>query len=146
MIGTPARLTLDRAVLRERYLANRRRSNEIFGFAPADAYTERPIPLRHPIVFYEGHLPVFSYLTLLRRALGAKPLDEAAEKLFERGIDPASLSEAEAKAQASWPARAEVQALGARYDAAVLDALANADLTDASASPLLEYGEAAWTI
>ena len=29
-----------------------------------------PIALRHPIVFYEGHLPAFSFNTLVKKALG----------------------------------------------------------------------------
>ncbi|HQQ79569.1 MAG TPA: hypothetical protein PLB01_19650, partial [Thermoanaerobaculia bacterium] len=67
------------------------------------AYEARPIALRHPFVFYEGHLAAFGAIKLLREALGRPPLDAVLEKLFERGIDPpAEGGEAPAVA---WPAR-----------------------------------------
>ena len=55
-----------------------------------EAFYDRPIPLRHPFAFYEGHIPAFSFLTLSDRGLGEPPIDAALEKLFERGIDPSS--------------------------------------------------------
>jgi iron(II)-dependent oxidoreductase len=48
---------LDRAQLTSWYLRNRARSRSLFDFVAPDAYYTRPIALRHPIVFYEGHLP-----------------------------------------------------------------------------------------
>ena len=35
-----------------------------------EAYYSRPIALRHPIVFYEGHLPAFSFNTLVKQGAG----------------------------------------------------------------------------
>ena len=85
------------------------------------AYEARPIALRHPFVFYEGHLAAFGAIKLLREALGRPPLDAALEKLFERGIDPpAEGGEAPA---VSWPARDSVLAYVGRADAAVAEAL-----------------------
>ncbi len=85
------------------------------------AYEARPIALRHPFVFYEGHLAAFGAIKLLREALGRPPLDAVLEKLFERGIDPpAEGGEAPAVA---WPAREAVLAYAGRADAAVEDAL-----------------------
>ncbi len=52
------------------------------------AYEARPIALRHPFVFYEGHLAAFGVNTLLRGALGRAGIDAVLERLFERGIDP----------------------------------------------------------
>jgi gamma-glutamyl hercynylcysteine S-oxide synthase len=66
---------LDRQALIERYRQNRRRSAEIFSFVSDEAFYSRPIPLRHPFAFYEGHLPAFSFLTLNERALGEAPID-----------------------------------------------------------------------
>jgi formylglycine-generating enzyme required for sulfatase activity len=137
---------LDRNALRTWYLNNRGRSAELFALAEPAAYYERPIPLRHPIVFYEGHLPAFSYNKLVREALGGASLDPALERLFERGIDPPDVRDAKRHERDSWPDRARVQAFGAACDAAVLQALASADLTDASASPLLKNAQAAFTI
>ena len=54
------RLTVDRGPLVEWYLRNRERSRLIFDLIDPAAYYSRPIALRNPIVFYEGHLPAFS--------------------------------------------------------------------------------------
>ena len=137
---------LDRAVLRRRYLANRARTAELFSLFAADAYEERPIPLRHPPVFYQGHIPSFSFQKLVREALGGAPIDAGLERLFARGIDPADAIDAGRHAPESWPIRGQVQAFAAACDAAVLDALANAKLDDLARSPLLERGQAAFTI
>ncbi|MBC5798588.1 MAG: SUMF1/EgtB/PvdO family nonheme iron enzyme [Candidatus Eremiobacteraeota bacterium] len=137
---------LDRAQLRRRYLSNRDRTADLFGLVDPSAYYERPIGLRHPIVFYEGHIPAFSFSKLVREALRGAHLDPELERLFARGIDPASVADAARHERASWPERAHVQAFAATCDAAVLGALAAADLTDAAASPLLERGQAAFNI
>ena len=70
------------------YRKNRARSRALFDLIDADAYYSRPIALRHPIVFYEGHLPAFSFNTLVKRALGRPSIDARLEALFARGIDP----------------------------------------------------------
>ncbi len=132
--------------MRLRYLANRNRTAEVLAIAEPAAYYTRPIALRHPIVFYEGHIPAFTYNKLLREALGAASLDAQFEKLFERGIDPADVVSAAAHERDAWPERARVQAFGAAVDAAALHAFANADLTNAAASPLLARGQAAYMI
>ncbi|KAF9977950.1 hypothetical protein BGZ73_004390 [Actinomortierella ambigua] len=49
---------------------------------------EKPIDLRHPFIFYIGHIPVFMDLQL-SRVLGESPLEPAFfGTIFERGIDP----------------------------------------------------------
>jgi iron(II)-dependent oxidoreductase len=70
------------------YRRNRARSQALFDLLTDDAYYSQPIALRHPIVFYAGHLPAFSFNTLARRALGGASIDERLETLFARGIDP----------------------------------------------------------
>src|SRR5438105_8728989 len=67
------------------YRRNRERSRALFDLLAADAYYAQPIALRHPIVFYEGHLPAFSFNTLIKRALGRPRIDERLEQLFARG-------------------------------------------------------------
>ncbi|HEX6738164.1 MAG TPA: SUMF1/EgtB/PvdO family nonheme iron enzyme [Vicinamibacteria bacterium] len=86
-----------------------------------DAYHARPIALRHPIVFYEGHLPAFAVNTLVKWGLGQPGLDEELETLFERGIDPAS--EAASPTRERWPDRARVQDFARRADVRVEEAL-----------------------
>jgi formylglycine-generating enzyme required for sulfatase activity len=91
------------------------------------AYYSRPIALRNPIVFYEGHLPAFSVIAFLRRGLGRPSVDAKMEKLFERGIDPDSLDAAVPRSGAStiWPSRDEVRAFARSCDEAILTALAD---------------------
>jgi iron(II)-dependent oxidoreductase len=146
LASSPSTSRLDRDELRRRYLANRSRSAELFGIVDPSGYYERPIALRHPIVFYEGHLPAFSFNKLVREALGGPSIDGSFERLFERGIDPSDLSDAARHERGSWPSRDEVQAFARACDDAVLGAFATAGLTDAAASPLLERGHVAYTI
>ncbi|MBC5824513.1 MAG: SUMF1/EgtB/PvdO family nonheme iron enzyme [Candidatus Eremiobacteraeota bacterium] len=112
-----------RSALIDWYLANRRRSAEIFDLVAADSFEARPIRLRHPIVFYEGHLPAFSYITLVRGALAGPSLDEGLERLFQRGIDPDDDAAAAKSAPATWPKRDEVRAFADRCDREVIGAL-----------------------
>src|ERR1035441_4767551 len=93
---------VDRAALLAWYRANRARSAALFGIIDPDVYYEAPIPLRHPFVFYEGHLPAFSFITLVRNALGEPSIDRRLEDLFNRGIDPDSLESARSHRPAAW--------------------------------------------
>ena len=107
------------------YRRNRQRSEALFDLIDPAAYYTRPISLRNPIVFYEGHLPAFSVLAFLRRGLGRSSVDARLEKLFERGIDPDSQDAAVPRSGAStvWPSREEVRAFARACDEAVLAAL-----------------------
>ncbi len=111
----------------EWYRRNRARSEEIFDLIDPSAYYSRPISLRNPIVFYEGHLPAFSVIAFLRRGLGLPPVDARLEQLFERGIDPDSEAAAVPRSGAStvWPSRDEVRAFGRACDEAVLAAMSS---------------------
>jgi formylglycine-generating enzyme required for sulfatase activity len=136
---------LDRNALIEQYRVNRRRSAEIFSFVSDEAFYNRPIPLRHPFAFYAGHLPAFSFLTLNRRALHEPEIDERLEKLFERGIDPASISVAQQHERHDWPTRAEIAAFGEACDRRVEQAFATARLDDPS-NPRLVRAQSAFTV
>lgn len=85
------------------------RTEEIFNLITPEAYHEQPIPLRHPIIFYEGHLPAFIWNPLFRRALGEKSLHPHFDTLFERGIDPANEKAAKAASIHQWPPREEIR-------------------------------------
>ncbi len=146
MLTSAAAPALDRAGLRARYLNNRNRSADLFALVDPSAYVDRPIPLRHPVIFYEGHLAAFSFNKLCREALGEASIDAHLERLFERGIDPSDAADAARHERESWPSRSAVAAFGARCDSAILRAIAMADLTDATASPLLERAQAAYCI
>ena len=143
--STPA---ASRTELLERYRRNRERSRTLFGLLSDEAYYSQPIALRHPIVFYDGHLPAFSFNTLVKKALGGASIDERLETLFARGIDPDESMGAAAEAayrQSRWPSRSVVRAFAEEADRLVLEALANADL-DRPGHPLLDRMEAAFAI
>jgi formylglycine-generating enzyme required for sulfatase activity len=120
------------------YGENRRRSATLFDMLTPDAYASRPIPLRHPVRFYEGHIPAFSFITLARDAAGKPSIDDRMERLFQRGIDPTSAQVAAQSAPEQWPDRAVVRSFIAQWDAAVLDILRRADAEPASLTPRLK--------
>src|SRR5690242_1975089 len=113
---------LDRASLSDWYRRNRQRSRQLFDMVRPEAYYARPISLRHPIVFYEGHLPAFSVNTLVKKGLGRAGVDEALERLFARGIDPEDETAARSSGRSEWPAREDVQRFADACDALILDA------------------------
>lgn len=134
---------LERKALADWYVTNRRLSRELFAVVKPEAYLDRPIPLRNPIVFYEGHLPAFSVNTLLKKGLGQPGINPEFEVLFERGIDPDD--PAGVSAAPTWPPLEAVQDYGRRADEAVLTALAEADI-EREDNPFLRGGLAAFTI
>ncbi|HEY0160996.1 MAG TPA: SUMF1/EgtB/PvdO family nonheme iron enzyme [Thermoanaerobaculia bacterium] len=125
------------------YRAARARTRALFDLVAPEAYYDRPIALRNPIVFYEGHLPGFSVNTLVKLALKRKGVDDRLETIFARGIDPED--EASVPAAEAWPSRDEVQSFAAACDALVEDALQHAELEN-EAIPHLRNGEAAFTV
>jgi iron(II)-dependent oxidoreductase len=126
------------------YRDNRARTRQLFDSVAQDAYYARPIALRNPIVFYEGHLPGFSLNTLVKLALKRPGVDPRLETLFARGIDPEDEAAVRSPTDV-WPAREEVQAFAADCDALVEDALRSAVLED-EAVPHLRGAEAVFTI
>lgn len=111
-----------RADLLAWYRANRARSRELFDLVIPDAYFDRPIALRNPIVFYEGHLPAFSVNTLVKLTLHRKGVDEGLETLFARGIDPEDETAVRSPTDV-WPSREEVQAYARAADELVEETL-----------------------
>src|ERR1700732_1502874 len=110
-------LAINRDALLARYRGNRDRSRRLFDLLTEDVYYGRPIELRHPIVFYEGHLPAFSFNTLVKKALGEPGIDPSLETLFARGIDPHdSVSGSGISDRSRWPDRAVVQQFAAEAD------------------------------
>lgn len=135
---------IDRETAIAWYRRNRARSAALFDLLTEDAYYAQPISLRHPIVFYEGHLPAFSLNTLVKKGLGRPGVDARLETLFARGIDPDEVG-GRAGEPSSWPDRRSVQAFAEAVDALVLDALAQAEL-DVRGHPLRDRAEAVYTI
>ena len=83
-----------------------RRSDELFDLLPESGLDLQPIDLRHPLIFYLGHLPAFAWNQLCRGVLGRESFRPDFDDLFEFGIDPDEVDEREAVA--SWPSVREI--------------------------------------
>ena len=120
-----ATAALDRTALIAWYRRNRERSRALFDLLTDDAYYAQPITLRHPIVFYDGHLPAFSFNTLVKRGLGAlehRRRPRAAVRARHRSATPRR-SRTGPRAT-SGRAATTVRAFAAEADRQVLDVLA----------------------
>ena len=142
---TTVATALNREALADWYRQNRQRSRQLFDLVSPEAYYARPISLRHPIVFYEGHLPAFSLNTLVKKGLGRGGVDERLERLFARGIDPEDEASASQSQRAEWPSRDQVRGFADECDALILNALANAPL-EQPGHPLLHEAQAVYAI
>lgn len=129
----------------QRFDRARARTRRIFDLLADEAYYSRPISLRHPVVFYEGHLSAFAVNALLKKALGQRGIDDRLEVLFARGIDPDTEAAAADRAVATWPSRADVRAYTREADRRLRDVLQRGDL-DRPGHPLLDRAEAAFAI
>jgi len=61
-------------------------TDQLFEIVRPDSLYDRPIPERHRIVFYIGHLEAFD--ANLLRASNSRPFDADLDRLFAFGIDP----------------------------------------------------------
>ena len=65
----------------------RARTDSLFNLLPPNSFYDRPVPERHRLIFYLGHLEAFDQ-NLLSGPLGLEPQDATLDKLFAFGIDP----------------------------------------------------------
>lgn len=100
-----------------------RRSDELFALIPDDKWHERPIGLRHPVLFYLGHLPAFAWNQICRGALGTGHLDERLDELYARGIDPEDEEGAAAQSIGGWPTVAETLEYRDQVRRAIIESL-----------------------
>jgi len=138
----PDGVTRDRLI--EWYRAGRRITRTLFTIPTAASYFDRPIRLRNPIVFYEGHIPAFAINTLIKLALKRDGIDEGFETLFARGIDPESEDAAKTPTD-FWPSREDVQAYGSDADDLIVRAMCDGPIDD-GLEPQRRNAEAAFTI
>jgi gamma-glutamyl hercynylcysteine S-oxide synthase len=86
----------------------RRQTDELFQLVQPDSLYDRPIPERHRIVFYLGHLEAFDWNLLARRALGLPSFHASFDRLFAFGIDPPEGSLPSDRAS-EWPSVEETE-------------------------------------
>lgn len=87
MLSAQADVGVRRSVLAQ-LLDARRRSDELFRVVRSDSIYERPIPERHRIIFYVGHLEAFDWNLLHEQVFGLKSFHPEFDRLFAFGIDP----------------------------------------------------------
>ena len=112
-----------RHVLFGRMAAAREQTDRLFKMVRPDSMYERPIPERHRIIFYRGHLEAFDWNLLQPRLAGLKHFDPLFNHLFAFGIDPVDGGLPSDRA-ADWPAESQVERYCARIRAALDAALA----------------------
>jgi ergothioneine biosynthesis protein EgtB len=104
-------------LLLERLDQARAQTDKLFAIVKPDSLYDRPIPERHRIIFYIGHLEAFDW-NLLRSQSDLRPFDENLDRLFAFGIDPVD-GGLPSDQPSDWPALEDVW----RYAARVREAL-----------------------
>jgi gamma-glutamyl hercynylcysteine S-oxide synthase len=94
----------------------RRRTDELFTLVPNPLLCERPIPERHRLAFYLGHLEAFD-INLLR-PLGRLQVVDPLDRLFAFGIDPTNGSLPHDQPR-DWPPLEDIHAYAERTRARV---------------------------
>src|SRR5437016_9075772 len=100
----------------------RQRTDQLFHLLKPEALYSRPIPERHRLVFYLGHLEAFDWNLIARQAHGVESFDPSFDQLFAFGIDPIDGGLPNEPAS-DWPARARVDEYNRRVRAGVDECL-----------------------
>ena len=111
-----------RTLLARSLVEARARTDTLLGMVKPDAFYERPIPERHRIIFYLGHLDAFDWNQIGQGALGLKSLHASFDQLFAFGIDP-PVGQLPADIPSDWPAVKEVLSYNQRVRQTLDDVL-----------------------
>ncbi len=90
-----------------RLAESRSATDDLFRMVRTDALYDRPIPERHRIVFYAGHIEAFDWNLIAGQALGLGSIHEEFDRLFAFGIDPVNGGLPQDK-PSDWPRLAEI--------------------------------------
>ena len=107
MLATENGVAIRRRML-DRVFDARRQSDELFRLVRTESLYERPIPERHRIIFYVGHLEAFDCNLLGKHGFGVDGFHPALDRLFAFGIDPVS-SGLPSDLPSDWPPLSEVR-------------------------------------
>lgn len=88
-------------------------TDALFQLVRADSLYDRPVPERHRIVFYIGHLEAFDWNLIAGHSLGLGPCHQEFDRLFAFGIDPVG-GGLPTDQPADWPRLTEVAAYNRR--------------------------------
>jgi 5-histidylcysteine sulfoxide synthase/putative 4-mercaptohistidine N1-methyltranferase len=99
-----------REEIREYFHATLDRYEQLFETLQGDeAYFKKPIPLRHPLVFYLGHTSTFFTNKLLLAGLITKRINPKMESMFAVGVDEMGWDDLDTT-HYDWPSVEEVRA------------------------------------
>ena len=100
-----------------RLAESRSMTDDLFRVVRREALYDRPIPERHRIVFYIGHLEAFDWNLIAGQALGLGPAHKEFDRLFAFGIDPVG-DGLPSDQPSHWPRLPEIDAynLGVRQE------------------------------
>jgi gamma-glutamyl hercynylcysteine S-oxide synthase len=121
--------------LLERLGEARVRTDEIFDIVRPDSLYERPIPERHRIIFYLGHLEAFDWNLLRERVLGLNTFHAAFDRLFAFGIDPVN-GALPSDQPIDWPSVSDARHYVKRIRASMDEGLAALTSADWSSNPV----------
>jgi hypothetical protein len=99
------------------------RTDRIFEILAPGSWLAQPIALRHPFIFYLGHLPAFAWNHVGGALLERPPFNAAFDELFSRGSTPGGRPDPlprPSEIPDRWPAVAEVVAYRDRVREALL--------------------------
>jgi iron(II)-dependent oxidoreductase len=82
-------------------------TDELFRVVRPDSLYERPVPERHRIIFYIGHLEAFDWDLIGRHLLDLPSFHQEFDRLFAFGIDPVD-GGLPTDQPSDWPSPAEV--------------------------------------
>jgi 5-histidylcysteine sulfoxide synthase/putative 4-mercaptohistidine N1-methyltranferase len=118
-----------RARIRDHFQQTFDRYEQLFEVLTCDAaYYDKPIALRHPLIFYYGHTATFFINKLLLVGLVRERLNPRFESMFAIGVDEMSWDDLN-DANYDWPTVAEVKAYRQRLRATVDEIICTAPLT-----------------
>jgi gamma-glutamyl hercynylcysteine S-oxide synthase len=120
-MGATATAVRIRHDLHTALLDARSRTDELFKLVREEAMYDRPIPERHRVIFYLGHVEAFDWNLLAQRGFGLQPFDRQFDHLFAFGIDPVD-GGLPSDTPADWPERTEIE----RYNHRLREQLDNA--------------------
>ena len=113
----------------------RAETDQLFSVVKPEFIYERPIPERHRVVFYIGHLEAFEWNLLRERVLGVRSFQPEFDQLFAFGIDPVD-GGLPSDQPADWPRLEQVRNYVAQVRQALDSGLAAAELSHDAPSEL----------
>src|SRR5438445_1582313 len=113
----------------QRMTQARSETDKLFELVKSNSLYARPIPERHRIVFYIGHLEAFDWNLLRERVVDARVFHPDFDRLFAFGIDPVG-GGLPSDRPTDWPSLAEVRNYASRLRESLDGGLEAALLSD----------------